>query len=180
MTTVGIAEPVLSNNELLDIIENLKRDNDLLKKENRLLKESLTKKKNLLSKLIKENTNLTKNNDLFLRKIIKNKSLFEENGILLIDDNEIKKNWITEDKIDKISLNGSSILEFVIKYNNSKIKINKKRAKYCNEIQMLKDIFLKEDSNRVFREYLNMIKLNKYQIYICIQLKNKEIVFFKT
>ena len=31
MATVIIAEPVVSNNELLDIIENLKRDNDLLK-----------------------------------------------------------------------------------------------------------------------------------------------------
>ena len=55
MATVVIAEPVVSNNELLDIIENLKRDNDLLKKKNKELKKfkkifNLKKENDLLKK----------------------------------------------------------------------------------------------------------------------------------
>ena len=188
MATVIIAEPVVSNNELLDIIENLKRDNDLLKKEHEELKERLTKKRVLLSKLTNENTNLTKNSDLFLRKIIKNNSLIDTtDSRLLIEDNELHKNYIMNDQIDKISLNGSTILEFVLKYDNSKIKIIRKRdkrgkfitkGKVFQEVNILKYIFSKEDSNGAFREYLNMIKLKNYQIFMWILLQNKETIFF--
>ena len=188
MTSVIIAEPVVSNNQLLETIENLKKDNDLLKKENELLKERLTKKRVLLSKLTKENTNLTKNSDLFLRKIIKNNSLIDTtDSRLLIEDNKLHKNYIMNDQIDKISLNGSTILEFVLKYDNSKIKIIRKRDKrgkfitqgqVFQEVNILKYIFSKEDSNGAFREYLNMIKLKKYQIFMWILLQNKETIFF--
>jgi hypothetical protein len=85
MATVIIAEPVVSNNELLDIIENLKRDNDLLKKEHEELKKfkeifNLKKDNDLLRK---ENGELKKFKEIFLKQnktvgwtIIKNTDTF--------------------------------------------------------------------------------------------------------
>ena len=44
----------------------------------------------------------------------------------------------------------------------------------------LKIAFQRKDANGTFKEILNMIKLNKYQIYICIQLKNKNKEILRT
>lgn len=171
MASVIIAEPVVSNNQLLERIENLKKDNDLLKKENLLFRKILRN-----NGLLTEENYITEEN---IKKISLNSSTILECVIKhnndIISSNKSKYQAILTD-IWK-SMNSHSKLLSNTTFNMRLTNDNENGYRWCKD---LKIGFQGKDANGTFKEILNMIKLNKYQIYICIQLKNKEIVFFKT
>ena len=171
MTSVIIAEPVVSNNQLLETIENLKKDNDLLRKENLLFRKILRN-----NGLFTEENYITEEN---IKKISLNSSTILECVIKhnnnIISSNKSKYQAILTD-IWK-SMNSHSKLLSNTTFNMRLTDDNENGYRWCKD---LKIAFQSKDANGTFKEILNMIKLNKYQIYICIQLKNKEIVFFKT
>ena len=170
MASVIIAEPIVSNNELLETIENLKKDNDLLRKENLLFRKILRN-----NGLLTEENYITEEN---IKKISLNSSTILECVIKhnndIISSNKSKYQAILTD-IWK-SMNSHSKLLSNTTFNIRLTNDNENGYRWCKD---LKIAFQGKDANGTFKEILNMIKLNKYQIYICIQLKNKEIVFFK-
>lgn len=171
MASVIIAEPVVSNNQLLETIENLKKDNDLLRKENILFRKILRN-----NGLLTEENYITEEN---IKKISLNSSTILECVIKhnndIISSNKSKYQAILTD-IWK-SMNSHSKLLSNTTFNMRLTNDYENGYRWCKD---LKIGFQSKDANGTFKEILNMIKLNKYQIYICIQLKNKEIVFFKT
>lgn len=147
------------NKVLNDEINKMKSSYEFLKQENDLYK------KYILTDYEIEKANLT--HSTILECVIKS-------GDNIISSNKTKYIQVLLD-IWK-SMNPQTKIISNTGFNIKFSKENEKGYRWNEELQFS---FQSKDATSTFREIITMVKLNNYNIYICIELKNKQVIFYK-